>query len=87
MRVLPNEWIVELDSADVGLLRDAIFTDMFWKTFTVVGDDDRLFDESYWLQSRFSFRHANSGRRAASALCGGRHPTREAPQVSMRGLC
>ncbi len=81
-----DEWIVEFGDKDLGLLRDAIFADMFWKTFTVVGADERLFDESYWVQGRFKFRHAVSGRRASSAFCGGLRPTPEAPQVSMRGL-
>jgi len=81
-----DAWIVELDGKDLGLLTDATVTDMFWKTFTVVGDDARLFDESLWLQCRFSFRHAISGRQA-SAYCGGLRPRRKAPHVSMRGLC
>lgn len=82
-----DEWIVELHGDDLGVLRDATFTDMFWKTFQVIGSDARLFNDSYWLQSRFSFRHATSGRRATTAFCGGLRATREAPHVSMRGLC
>ncbi len=82
-----DEWIVELDGIDLGLLADATFADMFWKTFTVVGSDARLFDESLWLQCRFQFRHAISGRQAEHAFCGGgRLPTPAEPRVMMRGL-
>ena len=81
-----DEWIIELDGDDLGRLTNAIFTDMFWKTYTVIGDDPRLFDDSLWETSRFSFRHAISGRQPAYALCGGLRPTRDAPQVVMRGL-
>lgn len=51
-----DEWIVVLDGQDVGRLANAIVTDMFWKTFTVTGDDATLFDESFWLHCRFQFR-------------------------------
>lgn len=81
-----DEWIIELDGADVGRLIHARFTDMFWKRFTVTGRDQRLFDESLWRTCRFTFRHAISGRRAPCAHFGGRPPTRHAPRVSMRSL-
>ena len=81
-----DEWIIELDDEVLGVLTDSVVTDMFWKTFTVVGDDERLFDETLWLQCRFRFRHVVSGREAPWPFCGGLRPTRAAPQVSMRGL-
>ncbi len=81
-----DEWIVELDGVDVGLLTASRVTDMFWKVFFVVGSNPRLFDEQLWLQCRFRFRHAKSGRRAEHAFCGGLRPTVDEPWVSMRGL-
>ncbi len=81
-----DEWIVELDGEDLGRLTGATVTDMFWKTYTLVGSNPRLFDDSLWLHGRFAFRHAISGRRAPHAFCGGLRPTPDAPHVSMRGL-
>ena len=69
------------------MLAGAITTDMFWKTFGVLGTDERLFDDVLWRRCRFRFRHAISDRHAVAAHCGGLRPTRDMPQVSMRGLC
>jgi hypothetical protein len=81
-----DAWIITLDDDDLGLLVGMHQTDMFWKLYAVDGDDARLFDHALWLEGRFTFRHAISGRPPRYSICGGQRPTRDEPFVCMRGL-
>jgi hypothetical protein len=81
-----DAWVIELDGEDIGHMFGLEITDMFWKTYVVLGDHDDLYDEALWLSCRFRYRHALSARYVDGAFCGGMRPTRDEPFVSMRCL-
>ncbi len=92
-RVEPvDEWIVSLDGADVAILKDPVFVEMFWTGFTVVPIDESklplIYNARLWHNCRFEFRHRISGRiaRAFSSASDAGVPTPASMQVVMRCL-